>query len=76
MFRFMLSVFPLNHGWILVEGRCQPLRYLNLLLPRNLSDAVVEQQSTATCDTTDYESDSCSGTESEASTESESDVDL
>ena len=35
---------PLNHGWILVEGRCQPLRYLNLPLPRNLSNAVVEQQ--------------------------------
>ena len=43
---------------------------------RNLSDAVVEQQTTATCDTTDYESDSCPGTESEASKESESDVDL
>ena len=67
---------PLNHGWILVEGRCQPLRYLNPPLPKNLSDAAVEQKTTATCDTTDYESDSCSGTESEASTESESDVDL
>ena len=34
------------------------------------------QTTTATCDTTDYESDFCSGTESEASTEAESDVDL
>ena len=33
---------PLNHGWIFVKGRCQPLRYLNPPLPRNLSDAVVE----------------------------------
>ncbi len=62
---------PLNNGRILVDGRCQPLRYLKPPLPMNLSYATME-----TSDAIEYQSDSCSGTESEEISEAESDAEI
>ena len=59
---------PLDNGWNLVDGKCQPLRYVSAPLPKNLDEIFTKQH----CEQSRNESDLESQSDTDSSDSSDS----
>ena len=60
---------PLEHGWELVEGKCQPLRYISAPLPKNIDDMFTKEHCKQRSAEFDSEGESDIDSESDSSEE-------
>ena len=60
---------PLEHGWELVEGNCQPFRYISAPLPKNIDDMFTKQHCKQRSADFDSEGESDIDSESDSSEE-------